>query len=256
MLTTAPNHTATLVDNEKEGRSGNPVRKPQAVFDYNKAKKGVDFTYVGSTSATENVPEKQQRTPISRPGLNKKRKINDDLSTEVLTTKRDHFKAPREQPDRYDLIGKTAAVRLRSLGKRQALIAEKTTNDVLFEAEMGYLITSPMDHYNISARHNPNTTQTTPSTFIGASISETQNNGSGQSLYSHNNSAISCINNSTQSTAPSTSRKTPSSLAEIHYSDNSTPSYFNNMSPSPTLSENHYSQNSSASSYFSHFSDV
>ncbi|CAH1110749.1 unnamed protein product [Psylliodes chrysocephalus] len=135
-----------------------------------------DVDVEGFTSATENVPAKQQRTPISRPGLNKKRKINDDMSTEVLTTVRDHFKAPREQPDRYDLIGKIVAVRLRSLGKRQALIAKKKINDVLFEAEMGYVITSPMDHYNISARQNPYTTQTTPSTFIGASISETQNN--------------------------------------------------------------------------------
>ncbi|CAH1098913.1 unnamed protein product [Psylliodes chrysocephalus] len=84
--------TSNLDSDSEEESADNSLPVEKDVNDY------VDVE--GSTSATENVPAKQQSTPISRPGLNKKRNINDDLSTEVLTTVRDHFKAPKEQPDR------------------------------------------------------------------------------------------------------------------------------------------------------------
>lgn len=58
-----------------------------------------------STSIYEDTPAKQ--TPISRPGCNRKRKTNDDLSAEVLTSLRNHFKTPRNQPGRFDLMGKS-----------------------------------------------------------------------------------------------------------------------------------------------------
>ncbi|KAL3287415.1 hypothetical protein HHI36_001888 [Cryptolaemus montrouzieri] len=118
-------------------------------------KKNLNGDTEGSTSTIADAQATQSKTPItSRPISYRKRKINDDLSTEVLTTVRDHFKTPREQLDRYDLIGKTNAVRLRGLEKRLASIAEKETNDVLCEAEMGYLRTSPMPHYVSSASHS------------------------------------------------------------------------------------------------------
>ncbi|CAH1114681.1 unnamed protein product [Psylliodes chrysocephalus] len=99
LQTDTPKASTSNLDSESEEESADnplPVKK-----DVN-----VDVDVEGSTSASENVLAKQQRTPISRPGLNKKRKINDDMSTKVLTTVRDHFKAPREQSDRYYLIGK------------------------------------------------------------------------------------------------------------------------------------------------------
>lgn len=53
-----------------------------------------------------------------------------------------HFKRPASAPeDRYDLLGRSIAMKLRSLDKRQRLIAEKIINDTLFDAEMGNLNT-------------------------------------------------------------------------------------------------------------------
>lgn len=52
---------------------------------------------------------------------------------------RDHFKRPKMEEDRYDIIAKGFAVKLRELEKRQLIIAEKLINDILFEAEMGSL---------------------------------------------------------------------------------------------------------------------
>ena len=52
---------------------------------------------------------------------------------------RDHFKRPSVQEDRYDLVGKIIAIKLRGLKKRQRLMAEKIIDDVLFEAEMDSL---------------------------------------------------------------------------------------------------------------------
>lgn len=44
-----------------------------------------------------------------------KNKINDDLTAEVLTTVCEHFKTPKKQLDRYDLLGKSIVVKLRGL---------------------------------------------------------------------------------------------------------------------------------------------
>ncbi|KAL3275150.1 hypothetical protein HHI36_019919 [Cryptolaemus montrouzieri] len=104
----------------------------------------------GSTSTIAEAT--QSKTPItSRPGSNRKRKKQDDLSTEVLTTVRDHFKTPREQLDRYDLIEITAAVRIKGLEKRLALIAEKK---MTYYLRLGYLRTLLMPHYVSSASNS------------------------------------------------------------------------------------------------------
>ncbi|XP_054744339.1 uncharacterized protein LOC129248746 [Anastrepha obliqua] len=81
---------------------------------------------ISKTADIQDVSTIQTKLPIiSRPGTGKRKKINDDLTAEVLTTVRDHFKTPPEQFDRYDLLGKSIAVKLRGLEKRQALMAEK-----------------------------------------------------------------------------------------------------------------------------------
>lgn len=61
------------------------------------------------------------------------------LCNDVLLSVRDHFKRPKIEEDRYDIIGKGFAVRLRDLEEKQRIIAEKLMNDVLFEAEIGSL---------------------------------------------------------------------------------------------------------------------
>lgn len=44
MLTTSPTQSSTLVDSGRKNRRNELVRKPQPVLDYNKAKKGVDYS--------------------------------------------------------------------------------------------------------------------------------------------------------------------------------------------------------------------
>ncbi|CAH1988849.1 unnamed protein product [Acanthoscelides obtectus] len=120
------------------------------------------------TAVVEEVSRKSQQPITSRPGCNKKQKKNEDLTTETLMTVRDHFKTPKEQLDRFDLLGKTIAVKLRGLEKRQALIAEKKIGDILFEAEMGSLNTAPIYRYAASPSQSPNTTPCpTPSPTYG-----------------------------------------------------------------------------------------
>ncbi|KAE8740588.1 hypothetical protein FOCC_FOCC013888, partial [Frankliniella occidentalis] len=42
-VSSVPHHTAELVDSGSRSRSGEPIKKPQSVIDYNSAKKGVDI---------------------------------------------------------------------------------------------------------------------------------------------------------------------------------------------------------------------
>lgn len=72
-----------------------------------------------------------------------KRKNNEDLTKEVLQSVKDHFKQPTYKEDRYDIIGKMVALKLREFkNKQQQLLAEKIINETLFEAEMGNLTMS------------------------------------------------------------------------------------------------------------------
>ncbi|XP_023311338.1 uncharacterized protein LOC108911915 [Anoplophora glabripennis] len=61
------------------------------------------------------------------------------LENEILLSVKDYFRKPRLEEDRFDIIGKTIAVKLRRLPKEQMLIAEKIVSDTLFQAEMGHL---------------------------------------------------------------------------------------------------------------------
>lgn len=101
-----------------------------------------------------NDSNERGRLPGSRPDLSKKRR-NEELSNDVLVSVRDHFKKPRLQEDRYDLLGKSIAMRLRSLDKRQGLIVEKKINDILFDAEIGMLNAPLYPSYNNPEYSNP-----------------------------------------------------------------------------------------------------
>lgn len=73
----------------------------------------------------------------------------DQLTTDILLSVKDHFKRPAPASateDQYDLLGRSIAIKLRSLDKRQRLIAEKIINDTLFDAEMGNLNTEAIQN--------------------------------------------------------------------------------------------------------------
>ncbi|KAF5278921.1 hypothetical protein FQR65_LT15496 [Abscondita terminalis] len=149
-----------------------------------------------STSKTADVQEvsaTQPKLPItSRPGVNKRKKIHDDLTVEVLSTVRDHFKSPKEQQlDRYDLLGKSIAVKLRGLEKRQALIAEKKIGDILFEAEMGFLGTSSLYNHGSSSSHSTTPCPTPSPTYGQGSFAQNHNERIGYSFHSLDNTTAS-----------------------------------------------------------------
>ncbi len=85
------------------------------------------------------------------------------MTNDVLLSETDHFERLSHQEDRYDLLGKSIAMRIRSLEKRQRLIIEKRINDLLFEAEMEMLnvhtalnLSSPSSSTNSpAASHDP-----------------------------------------------------------------------------------------------------
>ncbi|XP_049944318.1 uncharacterized protein LOC126426446 [Schistocerca serialis cubense] len=89
-------------------------------------------------SETNESLQNSKELPISRPNFAKKEK-SVELTNDVLLSVRDHFKKPSPQDDRYDLLGESIAMRMRTLEKRQRLIVEKIIDDLLYEAEMGML---------------------------------------------------------------------------------------------------------------------
>ncbi|XP_049797126.1 uncharacterized protein LOC126213426 isoform X3 [Schistocerca nitens] len=89
-------------------------------------------------SETNESPQNSKELPISRPNFAKRRK-SVELTNDVLLSVRDHFKKPSPQDDRYDLLKKSIAMRMRTLEKRQRLIVEKIVDDFLYEAKMRML---------------------------------------------------------------------------------------------------------------------
>nr|CAI5857930.1 unnamed protein product [Callosobruchus analis] len=89
---------------------------------------------IESRDNEQDFSTKDSQTRRPRPSI--KSNAN-KLTNEVLTSVKEHFKRPAPQEDRYDLFGKTIAMKLRTLEKKQRLIAEKIINDTLFEAELG-----------------------------------------------------------------------------------------------------------------------
>ena len=121
----------------------------------------------------------------SRPGASKRKIQNSDLTAEVLTTMRDHFKKPnKEVPDRYELFGKTVACRLRGMNNHLALITEKKINDILFDAEIGQ-VNSPSGSYHSSTPSPYNNACTAPSpspTFDRSVLTNLQHGAPGYSI--------------------------------------------------------------------------
>lgn len=111
-------------------------------------------------------PQTEKPQAPLRPNIAQKRK-SEKLNTDVLVAVRDHFKKPPSQDDRYDLMGKSFAMRIRALEKRQRLIVEKRINDIIFEAEMGMLNT-PTNSYNLD--YTSSSSSRTPSPSSNASL--------------------------------------------------------------------------------------
>lgn len=122
----------------------NDQEAPESLLYSQNVNEVADNNDEASTTSTP-ISTNNRAHPYSRPN-NSKRNISTNLSNEVLLSVREHFKKPQEVEDRYDHFGKTVAMRVRSLEKRQRLIAEKMINDILFEAEMGSL-TMPLRHF-------------------------------------------------------------------------------------------------------------
>lgn len=106
-----------------------------------------ESAYEEPMSMEENPSEPSVQISDSPLSIRRKKTIRkaeeqENLATEVLHTVQEHFKKPRVQEDRFDVIGKTIAIKLRGLPKQQMLIAEKLMNDTLFQAEMGSLTLS------------------------------------------------------------------------------------------------------------------
>ncbi|XP_023311010.1 uncharacterized protein LOC111691845 [Anoplophora glabripennis] len=129
----------------------------------------------GSSTENENVPcsSGEGNTFIARSRPGKQKRSQDSLTNEVLTTVRDHFKRPYLQEDRFDIIAKSFAIKLRELDKRQSLIAEKLINDVIFEAELGHLTLQHkcVNIQEISDATNRNVQQYQPAMFSRNSVS-------------------------------------------------------------------------------------
>ncbi|XP_063235952.1 uncharacterized protein LOC134538502 isoform X3 [Bacillus rossius redtenbacheri] len=110
--------------------------------------------------------------PYSRPNLAKKKKI-EDLTTGVLVSVRDHFQKPSCQDDRYDIMGKSIAMQIRALEKRQGLIVEKRINDLLFEAEMSMFDVPNTGSYNYESLTNtPGSSRSTTSPLAAVSYGQ------------------------------------------------------------------------------------
>lgn len=92
--------------------------------------------------ASEPLAGSSAPTPRSQRRSKGKVQPEQVLENEVLLSVRDHFKKPRLEEDRFDIIGKAIAIKLRGLPQQQMLIAENIVNETLFQAEMGRLTTT------------------------------------------------------------------------------------------------------------------
>lgn len=61
------------------------------------------------------------------------------MAAEVLNESKDKLNETVKSDDYFDVIGKTWASKMRNLPSYTCLVAEKSINDILFDAEMGVL---------------------------------------------------------------------------------------------------------------------
>ncbi|XP_064089470.1 uncharacterized protein LOC135203599 [Macrobrachium nipponense] len=79
-------------------------------------------------------------TKTSHRNLARPTKRSTDKCDSVLGAIEDHFKKPKPAEDRYDVLGKHAAEKMRAVQDNiQRILAEKIISDALFMAEMGQL---------------------------------------------------------------------------------------------------------------------
>lgn len=77
---------------------------------------------------------------FGKPPSAKSSKRSKDKCDSLLESIEQHFKRPKVKEDRYDVLGKSVAVKMRDIrDNTQKLIVEKLINDALFLAEMGQL---------------------------------------------------------------------------------------------------------------------
>ncbi|XP_060847738.1 uncharacterized protein LOC132927255 [Rhopalosiphum padi] len=137
---------------------------------------GIDENLENEVEGIDSVNSTVERSDIVNPPRAEKSKKNDaKLTTEVLVSVRDHFKRPKIEEDRFDVISKGFAMRLRELEKRQRIIAEKLINDILFEAEMG----------SLTLNHKFTTAAETTSSFYSRNHSSNSNFSTNSNLSSN-----------------------------------------------------------------------
>lgn len=95
-----------------------------------------DIPTATSFTSTDTTCTKSQSTKSL------KRNSETALTNDDLLLVQNHSKRPAPQDDRYDILGKGVALKLRDLEKTQRLLAEKIINETLFEAETGNLTIS------------------------------------------------------------------------------------------------------------------
>ncbi|XP_066153390.1 uncharacterized protein [Euwallacea fornicatus] len=123
------------VDGEVEAENNNTSEDIGAEYNVGDSEENA------TNGSTSRMDEHSQKYTQANKSI-KKKSAQEALTTDVLLSVRDHFKRPaaiQSLEDRYDLLGRTIAIKLRTLDNRQRLFAEKIINDTLFEAEMGTL---------------------------------------------------------------------------------------------------------------------
>lgn len=115
----------------------------------------------------------------STPSIAKKtsRKRSNDKTDSVLETIEQHFKKPKTKDDRYDILGKNVALKMKDISSNnQRLLAEKIINEALFMAEMGELTMSHAirNSNNLNNVSTPSCTEfpTSQNFSIGGSFSQ------------------------------------------------------------------------------------
>ena len=98
------------------------------------------------TPGTEDTVLRKEDTPVmktSHRNLARPTKRSKDKCDSVLDAIEGHFKKPKSEEDRFDVLGKHVAIKMRAVQDNiQRILAEKIISDALFMAEMGQLTMS------------------------------------------------------------------------------------------------------------------
>ena len=104
---------------------------------------GFDEDSAPPTPGMEDTFLRKEDTPATKTShrnLARPTKRSTDKCDSVLGAIEEHFKKPKPAEDRYDVLGKHVAVKMRAVQDNiQRILAEKIISDALFMAEMGQL---------------------------------------------------------------------------------------------------------------------